>query len=248
MGGTASVWDAFSGRLLRTFHLAPEPVSAYFALGPLRAALNTDGSIVAVGDTYGRVFVWDVATGRLLAERLLEAEWPIVELEASVDGSRFLAVNYPQVGSGGANPPGDAEVLEASSGQVVASYQAVGQSNLTPINPGAALSPDGTFLLSGSLGLAPSPPGGYQDIYEIDNGQRLGGLEDVSEPVLEAYATVPAQSWSPDGTKVLVGLAVYACDACGDLHELQAAANSRLAWSQSLSSASDRPPTTSPFM
>lgn len=244
-GGTVSVWEVKAGRRLRTFRPQPAPSLAYFGAAPVRAALNTNGSVVAVGDTYGRAYLWDVASGHLIAQHLLAANWPIVELSSAGDGSRFIAVNFPQAGSG-LNPPGTAEVLDAGSGQVLGEYSSPGPS-LAPINPGVALSPDGSFLLSGDLGLSPSPPGGYQGVYQVDSGSAMTGLQDVRQSPLASYASSPAQPWSPDGTKIISANAIYVCDACGGLHSLQAEAVSRLAWAKALSAKDDRPPRTNPY-
>jgi len=75
----------------------------------------------------------------------------------------------------------------------------------------------------------------------------MTGLQATVQPALYSYAESPANPWSPDDTRVLVGTAIYACDACGAPTALQAAAASRLAWSMPLSASADHPPATSPY-
>ena len=75
----------------------------------------------------------------------------------------------------------------------------------------------------------------------------MTGLQSAAQPALYSYAESPASPWSPDGTKILTGTTIYACDACGAPTALQAAAASRLAWSKPLSVSADHPPATSPY-
>ena len=118
---------------------------------------------------------------------------------------------------------------------------------MAPINPGAALSPDGSFLLAGGTGLAPSPPGGNEAVYQVAGGQVMSGLDGVTEPVPDAYSASPAQPWSPSGTQVLIDNTLYSCDACGPLDRLETEATSRTEWARPLSATNDRPPSTDPY-
>jgi YD repeat-containing protein len=242
--GTVEVWSAISGRHLRTFRPTNTHSSPYFAPTPLRVAISINGDIVASGNADGTVFLWSVPTGKRIAVRSLSI-WPVIELSLAANGSRLLAVDWPQAGSG-VNPAGAGEVLDMATGRVVASYRSPAPLE-APINPGAALSPDGAYLFSGALGLAPSPPGGIEVAYQISSTQSMADLQDAAEPPTIAYSEFPAQPWSPGGAEILARNGIYSCDACGSLAELQAAATSRIAWSQPVSQASDHPPATNPY-
>jgi hypothetical protein len=116
-----------------------------------------------------------------------------------------------------------------------------------PINPGAGLSPDGSFLYAGSMGLAPAPPGGSLAVYKVSGSQAMTGLPGFLASGNAGYSEFPAQPWSPDGTMILAGNGVYRCDACQDLQGLQGTAMSRIKWATALSAGSDHPPTTDPY-
>lgn len=248
-GGTAvSVWDTASGRLMGTF--VPPPLSPHVPAVPLRVVLTADGDVVASGNSDGTVSLWNVATGKrikvdTLPSNTIVAGNPVVELGATPDGSRLVAVDYPEIVSG-VTPPPAGEVLDASTGRVLATYSS--PEGVAPdINPGAALSADGSFLLAGANGLAPTPPGGTEAAYQVSSGQAMATLPAAGLATVPAYSESPAQPWSPDDTQVIAGSAIYSCDACGLASTLETAAASRLAWSQPLSQASDHPPLTTPY-
>jgi len=240
--GEVEVWDARTGERLATFR----PPSARFN-SPLRVALDADGMVVAAGTDSSNVYLWGVRARRLIATKMLSTPWAVVELDPSLDGSDLLAVDYPQAVDQFNGGEGAAEVLNASTGAVVARYASPPTLGAAPINPGAALSPNGGYLFAGSLGLAPSPPGGTEAAYQISSRDLMESLQSVVAPLEGAYVQLPAQPWSPDGAQVLVGNAIYSTDACGSLAELEAAASARLAWSQPLSAADDHPPAASPY-
>jgi len=245
--GTVGVWNAVTGKAMRTFHPADNHSSSYYSPVPLRVALSGDGSVVASGNADGTVFVWDTTTGKIIAVRRV-SNYPIVELSPAADGSAVVAVDSAQAGSGG-NGPGSGAVLELATGRIIASYTSPGAANPpgAPINPGAGLSPDGSFLYTGSVDLAPTPPGGGVTVYQVSGGQAMTGLPDSLASGIAGYAEFPADPWSPDGTLLLAGNGVYRCDACQALQGLQATAESRDAWSAPLSVGSDHPPATDPY-
>jgi WD40 repeat protein len=228
---TISVWDTSSGKLIHSFR----PAGAQNV--PLRVAIAGDGNIVAAGDSDGVISFWNVATRKLVATDSLP--YPITELTSTPDGARFLAADLPQVVSGPL-PPGDGAVLDSATGKVLARYT-------SPENPGgivypdATLSPDGGFLLAGITGLAPVPPGGFEAAYQVSTGQAMADLQAVTENATGLYSEYPVRPWAPEGSKVLAGTAIYACDACMNTSALLAAAASRIAWSGPLSAASDHP-------
>jgi WD40 repeat protein len=245
-GGTVGVWNAVTGQAIRTFRPADNHSSSYYRPDPLRVALSADGGVVASGNADGTVFFWDTASGKLIAMHRI-SDYPIIELSPASDGSALLAVDWPQAGTG-VNPPAAGAVLDFATGQVAAGYESTTPfSPGVPINPGAGLSPDGSFLYAGSMGLAPAPPGGTPTVYQVNGGQAMTGLPGFLTTGSMAYSEFPAQPWSPDGTTILAGNGVYRCDACQDLQGLQATATSRDAWAAALSVGSDHPPATDPY-
>jgi hypothetical protein len=208
-------------------------------------ALNANGTVVAEGDTDGRVTFWDVRTHARLAEHVLELDWPVTELQSAAGGDSLLAANFTQAGSD-ANAPAAAAVFNANTGAELATYTSPSPA-AAPVNPGAALSPDGGFLLAGTDGLAPAPPGGTEDVYQVASGALIAGLAGVTASAPQAYSTSPADPWSPTGNEILVGNKLYACDGCAQLSILQHEAANRAAWSRPLSAADDRPPPGSPY-
>jgi len=242
--GTVGVWSTVTGRLLTSFRPSKTSSASYFEPIPLRVALSANGDVVASGNADGTVFLWNVATGRRIAVQHVST-WPIVELDAAAGGSRLLAVDLPQAGTG-VNPSGAAAVLDAATGQIVATYNSPAPL-VAPMNPGAALSPDGAFLFAGALGLAPTSPGGVEATYQVSSGQAMDNPQAAIESSTSSYSLLPAQPWAPNGAQGWAGNALYACDACDSLAELQSAAASRIAWAQPLSEASDHPPATDPY-
>jgi hypothetical protein len=148
--------------------------------------------------------------------------------------------------AGDSEDPITAEVF-SSSGTPVASYQSPDMSE-GAIDPGASLSPSGGALLAGSSGLAPSTTNGNA-VYESATGEELLGLPNAALAADQVYDwPAPSDAWAPNGIDVLAGgNAVYACDACGSLAQMQEAAQTRLAWEAPLSAAHDVPPGESPY-
>jgi WD40 repeat protein len=245
-GGTVGVWNAETGKAIHTFRPVDDHSSSYYSPIPLRVAVSADGGVVASGNADGTVFFWDTASGKQIAMRRI-SNYPIVELSPATDGSTLVAVDWPQAQSG-ANPPGVGAVFNFAAGQVIASYASpVLDLPGAPINPGAGLSPDGSFLYAGSPGLAPAPPGGSLTVYQVYGGQAMTALPAFLTSGSAGYSELPAQPWSPDGTMILAGNGIYRCDACQSLQGLQATAKSRMAWATPLSVGSDRPPATDPY-
>jgi WD40 repeat protein len=245
-GGAVGVWNAVTGKAIRTFRPADNHSSSYFSPLPLRVAVNADGSVVASGNADGTVFLWNTASGKRIAMQRVST-WPILELSQAPSGSALLAVDWLQPNSAGPRP-GTGEVLAFATGRVIASYASPTPADpATPIDPGAGLSPDGSFVYAGSLGLAPTPPGGSLTVYQVSGGQPMTGLPAFLASGAAGYSEFPADPWSPDGTLLLAGNGVYRCDACQPLQGLQITAKSRIAWATPLSVDSDHPPATDPY-
>jgi WD40 repeat protein len=244
-GKAVGVWNASTGKLIRSFTPSSSINGQVTLAVPLRVALTGNGAVVAAGSDDGSVRLWNISTGKLIAQD--SSDGYVIELTAATSGS-VLAVDWPAIGAHGPFSPVNGEVIAGSTGQVLATYTANNQVQPS-ISPGAALSPDGGFILAGTDGIAPTPPGGTNAVYQVSSGQTMTGLQSAAanQAALYSYAESPASPWSPDGTKILIGTAVYACDACGDPTALKDAAASRLAWAKPLSAAADHPPVTSPY-
>ncbi len=260
VGGTVGVWDTASGATVATLHpsTARRPSSVgHIRPVPTRVAISADGTRVSAGTTFQTVITWDVATGRPVSTTTVASPadqvtggfggggpWTIAELRLSAGGSKLLAVDFPQIAAGDSEPPATAAVLSAARGAPETVYTSPGLPGAA-INPGAALSPDGGFILSGPVGLAPRPPGGIEAVYQLAGGQLVGDLQRIPTSIGDTAA--PVEPWSPSGVEVLAGNAVYACDACGTLAQLQARAAVRLRWTTPLSTARPSPPAGDPY-
>ena len=244
-GVTVSVWNSANGSLIRTFRPPGLHPSTAWDPAPLRVAISGDADVVASGNSDGTVSFWDMNSGKRVRDVTLSYSQSIVELRPTADGTSFLAVDYPRVASG-VQPPGTAEVLNAKTGRVIATYQSPGPT-YPPINPGATLSPDGNFLLAGPLGLAPAPPGGIEAAYQSRPARPCLACKTPPSPSPRHSLNSRHTRGRQAATRILVGTAIYSCNACGTLTQLKDAATVRIAWSQPLSETSDHPPATSPY-
>jgi WD40 repeat protein len=266
VAGQVGVWSSSSGHPLALLRPAPI-VKPAFAAGadrlplPLRVALSPDGSIVAAGTSWQTVSIWNVATHRLIAAKLVTTpdagqknsggvtQWPIDELSFSDDGSRLLAVDFPQPGVGDSLPPGTATLFDSHSGQIVDAFQSPGPLGAA-VSPGVALSPSGGYIFGGVVGFSPTPPGGVQAVYPVQSHGTALDLENAGLAPLASPQDdpVPADPWSPDGLHLLAGSrGIYVCDSCGSLPQLQGAAERRTGWSHPLSIADDLVPRGGPL-
>jgi WD40 repeat protein len=250
VAGTVEVWHVGTRSLARTFGLvyckSKNDNNAYCppAPTPVRVALSPDGDVVAAGDDYGGVFFWSTVTGKRLALREVSS-WPLLGLTSTTSGL-LLATDWPMTPTA-AGSEGTSSLLDFGTQRVTASYLSPRPYG-PPINPGAVLSPDGRYLFSGALGVAPTWPGGQVAVYQVAGGQVMASLHAAQVPHTTADPEFPAQPWSPDGGRLVVGNGIYRCDACVSLNELQALATTRIAWSAPLSEASDHPPASDPYV
>src|SRR5207248_3088723 len=79
------VWDASTGKLLRTF-----PESGYV----LSLTFSPDGRSLAVGGGEGGARLWDVRTGKLLVT-MRAPSWFFTALAITPDGKTLLAGHTP---------------------------------------------------------------------------------------------------------------------------------------------------------
>jgi WD40 repeat protein len=234
---------------------------------PLRAAINADGNAIAVGTSWQTVFMWNVNDRRLVAAKFVwspvdrgvgvagaptaggfDGPWGIAELGFSADGSALVAVDYPIYTATDSEAPATGEVLSAR-GATIGVFQSPDVRN-GAIDPGAALSPNGEALLAGVLPLSPGSSGRDDAIYQGSTGELLLGLQTADLPQRSSYVDWPsvAQPWAPNGIDLLAGdAAIYACDACGSVAQMEQAAQTRLAWQRPLSVAHDVPPGGNPY-
>jgi len=256
-GGFTMLWDASTGRLVARF--VPHPVRSDIvgAPMPVRVAVNSDGTELAVGTDHGSVDLWQVQGHRLLTTQVMRNSvtpdvYPVAELSFAGNGSYVVAVNYPQIGAGDAVPPGSALVLAAATGRTVAVLSSPGQTD-PPINPGVALSPDGLYVLGGVEGFAPATAeAGNDAVYNLAGSQELANLQNTLTQAPPVYPItpnlIPVSPWAADGIQLLTGgPAIYACDSCGSLAQMQSIAQLRLTWAVPLTRARDDPPSADAF-
>jgi WD40 repeat protein len=259
-GGSATVWDVRTGRPIESF--VPRRVALAYALPEraVRVAINSAGTELGIGTNVGSVDLWRIDDRHLVATRLLSNdvtndEFAITELGFAGHDSEVLATNYPQRSSGLAEPPGTAVVLSATTGGLLSRLNSPAAETIGPtVNPGISISPDGGFILAGVAGFAPAAvaPTGDDAVYDLAHEEMamdLQGTVPQIPPVINQVPNLTAvDPWAPDGVRLLTGApAVYACDACGNLTQLQTAATTRLAWTPPLSPGHDNPPNANAF-
>jgi WD40 repeat protein len=256
-GGSAMLWDASTGGLVTRF--VPHPVSSDVIGAPraLRVAVNSGGTALAVGTDHGSVDLWRVQGHRLLTTLVMrnavrQDVYPIAELSFADSGSYVVAVNYPQIEAGDELPPGSALILAAATGRTVAALGSPAQDG-PPVNPGVALSPDGGYVLGGVEGFSPATAeAGNEAIYGVADSQEFVNLQNTLTQAPPVYPIgpnlIPVNPWAANGIQLLTGgPAVYACDSCGSLAQMQSAARLRLAWATALTPAHDDPPSGDAF-
>ena len=261
--GTATVWDVRSGRAVATItparHPDPYAPATSTACHAIRVALSPAGAELAIGTACGTVDLWRFDSRHVLVESsrlsnpVTPDEFLITELRFNPAGTTVLAADYPQRSAGFEAPAGTAVLLSSQpGGQEDLLRSDAGEIEGAAINPGLAVSPDGQFVASGVGGFAPVPAAAGNDaIYSLTDPRTYLNLQNsLSEvPVVaEGEDLAPVDPWAPDGVHLIDGApAVYACDACGSLAQLQAAAALRLAWAETLTQHSDHPASSNAF-
>jgi WD40 repeat protein len=246
VNGSIEVWNTSNPKALASFRPPRIRHAAYgFPPQPLRVAWNREGTVVAAGSANGTVSLWHVDSKEPV-QVSNTSDWPILQLTPTSNGSTLLAVDWAQVGTG---PPAQssAEVLDASTGHVVSKYTSPNGPIAVPMSSGAALSPNGSILFAGSLGLSSTTTGGIVAAYQVSTGLEMANFQDAEREPTSNFETYPSNPWAPDNIEVLAGNAIFTCDACGSLSQMQAIAASRLAWAHPLSATSGKPPSSNPY-
>jgi WD40 repeat protein/tetratricopeptide (TPR) repeat protein len=163
--GGAQLWEAGSGDLV------PLPEATQLWGPPL--ALSPDGRTVLSRNSDGRIRLWDIATGKLIA--LSDCQGFAACAAFRADGKSFLMVDGFLGGVQG----------DAKTGKRISSKHLT---DLVGVSA-AAYSPDGRILLTGSGGIYQSK--GAARLWDADTGQPLC-------PPLEHGATIYAVAFSPD--------------------------------------------------
>lgn len=162
--GTAKLWDAATGRELRTLS-APKGLVFCTAFSPDGRRIATGTGDWWLGRSPGTSTVWDAESGRPLLE-IQGHEFYVWSLAFSPDGQRLVT------GEGDRDhKAGRAQVWEASTGRHIFSLPEEAQSLR-----GVALSPDGRQIMTASIS-------GTSTMWEAATGHRLFSLMGHRDPV-----------------------------------------------------------------
>lgn len=129
---TVKLWDAATGRLLRTFEGHSAALTS--------VAFSPDGAHVLSGSHDKTLKLWDAASGKLI--RTWEAQrLGVTSAAFSPDGTHLLSAGSDPVG----RIDNTLRLWDAATGQLIRAFEGH-SSSVTSV----AFSPDGTHLLSGS--------------------------------------------------------------------------------------------------
>lgn len=177
--GTAKLWDAASGRLLRNFvgHLH----------GVTSVAFSPDNTKLLTGSSDRTARLWDLASGKHL-QSFKGHSGGVSSVVFSPDGTKVLTGTEDQSGTGVLTEP-DAKgvrLFDVASGVELRSFE--GHSKDVH---GVAFSPNGTQVLTGSEDK-------IVRLWDVASGRQLRSFEGHSE-------RVSSVAFSPDGAQVLTG-------------------------------------------
>ena len=180
--GFIRIWNAVTGDLHKV--LAPRSDAACHSL-----VWSPDGRYIATGSTWGRIQIWEIASGRIVRQF---GEIQDIELAWSPDGRHIAAGSHYRSGS--------LSIFDVKTGQRVHQIQAHKGSALS-----VAWSPDGKTVASGGYDRTVrfwDPASGkkcFEYDFDLPQAQRLH------------FSQITDVRWSPDGRT----LAVFGGGSCG---------------------------------
>lgn len=180
---TLKLWDAQTGKLLRTIHVYPKKTARGGLLGSV--VFSPDSRTIAAGSRYTPIQQWEVATG---AWRRL--------FQGYVCGFRCSTVAFSPDGeriAGADGVAGTVKIWDVDTGRVLHTFEKPRDAkNNFPHNAEHILfSPDGSRLL------ADSGPIGLIQVWEVATNRELLRIE--------TKASISSMALSPDGRFLLVG-------------------------------------------
>ena len=176
------LWDAASGKLLRTFaHPDVGPAGFKMADSVDSVAFSPDGARVLSGTSSGTVNLWDAASGQKIWTYKEGPATAIVwSLEFSPDGKSVLAAVSDR----------SPKLIDAATGRLLRAFNGHANGFLVTI---ATFSADGSRMMSSSHDLTTK-------IWDVASGRLLHSLE---------TGTVHSPAFSPDGTRALLNGVVW---------------------------------------
>lgn len=176
-GLRAELRDAETGELLRFFEADTRFVTT--------AAINSDGTVLATGDTAGVIRLWDVSTGALIAV-LSAHDGDVSSLEFITTGGRFASAGTDgfirlwdtaeavEIGHIAAQSEGVGWLSISTDGQFVASSSSDGTARIWDVTTGDPIATLDLWERFGSLSEPAPPPAGRPGFFSSVYGAEFG--------------------------------------------------------------------------